>query len=156
LFISCTLVKHLFLWRLYGWQIELDLNLLKTVLRMEPLSCRTPAMVRKEVWIHLLAYNLVRGVMGRAARRHQVPVRELSFTGALQAVQSFAPYLAFATPAQQARMFDELLRVIAQRRVGNRPGRTEPRKRKRRQGKHPYLTKPRKVEKEEMMLDNAA
>jgi hypothetical protein len=55
------------LWRYYGWQIELDLRSLKQTLQMDILRGQSPEMVRKEIWIHLLAYNLLRGLMARAA-----------------------------------------------------------------------------------------
>ena len=63
------------------WHAELDIRSLKVAMRMDVLRCRTPAMVRKEFWAHLLAYDLVRGAMAEAAVRHGVPARELSFQG---------------------------------------------------------------------------
>ena len=63
------------------WQAELDLRSLKVTLHMDVLRCRTPEMVRKEVWMHLLGYNLIRAVMADAARAQGVAPRELSFAG---------------------------------------------------------------------------
>jgi Transposase DDE domain len=130
------------------WQCELDLNALKTTLQMEHLRCQTPEMVEKEVWVHLLAYNLLRQTMAEAARAHGVLPRQLSFKGAQQAVNAFAPYLAVLAEAGE-RLWQELLRAVARHRVGERPDRVEPRKLKRRVGKYSYMTKPRKQEREQ-------
>ena len=122
------------------WHCELDLRSLKTTLQMNHLRCKTPEMVRKELWTHLLAYNLIRQTMAEAACRHQVLPRQLSFKGAVQLVHAFAPH--GTTPLSAAR-WTELLRAIAHHRVGDRPNRVEPRKIKRRRAKYPYLTTPR-------------
>ena len=36
------------------WHVELDLRNIKTTLGMEVLSCKTPEMVIKEIWVYLL------------------------------------------------------------------------------------------------------
>src|SRR5260370_37981546 len=72
------------------WYAELDLRALKQTLQMDVLRGRTPEMVRKEIWAHLLAYNLVRGQMAEAARAAGVYPVQLSFKGAGQAVKAFA------------------------------------------------------------------
>jgi hypothetical protein len=72
------------LWRHYGWQIELDIRSLKSAMQMGELRCKTPELVHKEVWTHILAYNLLRTVMAQAAARHGVAPRTISFTGAMQ------------------------------------------------------------------------
>lgn len=127
------------------WQAELDLRSLKITLGMDRLRCRTPEMVRKEIWAHLLAYNLIRTVMARAALTHQTPLREISFKGTLQTLQAFAGYLLSATAASAEVLYDCLLRAIVQHVVGNRPNRIEPRARKWRGKTFPYLSKPRHV-----------
>src|SRR5512144_3252810 len=71
------------------WNAELDLRTLKTEMQMEMLRTKSPEMVRKEVAIHLLAYNLIRGIMAEAARTGEVTPRALSFKGALHTVRSF-------------------------------------------------------------------
>ena len=68
---------------------------------MRELRCKTPELVRKEVWAHILAYNLLRTVMAQAAARHGAEPRSLSFTGAMQTLQAFQPLLAFGA-AQDA------------------------------------------------------
>ncbi len=73
------------------WNCELDIRSIKHSLRMDVLRCKTPEMVRKEIWCHMLAYNLLRGTMVESAKRHDVLPRQLSVKGAMQAVESFTP-----------------------------------------------------------------
>jgi hypothetical protein len=101
-------------------------------MQMDVLRCKTPKMVEKEIWTHLLAYNLLRTVMAIAAAEVGIAPREVSFTGAKQAVTAFAPKLEAARPEERPVLIDALLRVIAYHRVGDRPGRWEPRALKRR------------------------
>jgi hypothetical protein len=124
------------------WHCELDLRSIKTSLQMGHLRCKSPEMVEKEIWVHFLAYNLIRQTMAEAARAHSVLPRHLSFKGACQFVNSFAVYLAME-PSFKYRLWSALLFAIAQHEVGDRPNRIEPRALKYRQGKYPYMTQPR-------------
>ena len=63
------------------WRIELCLDDLKTVLGLEALRCKSPAMIHRELLALLVAHNLVRAVMANAAREHAVALDRLSFTG---------------------------------------------------------------------------
>jgi hypothetical protein len=128
------------------WHAELDLRSLKTEMRMEMLRTKTPAMVRKEVAIHLLAYNLIRGIMAEAARVEEVSPRRLSFSGALHTVRSFEEGHLY-DPARIAADLPRLLELIGQKRVGDRPDRYEPRAVKRRPKPYPRLKLPRRVAK---------
>lgn len=125
------------------WQAELHLRSLKTTLGMDVLRAKTPAMVRKELWAHLLAYNLIRTVMAQAADQHHVQPTQLSFTGTLQTLRAFAPYALTATAAAAADLAQRILAAIATHRVGDRPDRCEPRAVKRRPKPYPLLTRPR-------------
>jgi hypothetical protein len=125
------------------WHVELDLRAIKQTMAMDVLRCRTPQMARKEVWMHLLAYNLVRAVMAEAAAGAGAPPRELSFAGAVQTITAFAPLLQLADPSDLPRLWAILLRAIARHRVGNRPDRFEPRAVKRRPKSTPWLSVPR-------------
>jgi len=126
------------------WHAELDLRSIKQALQMDVLRGKTPDMVRKEVWAHLLAYNVVRGLMARAARAAGVRPRELSFTGALQTLNAFLPYLGrAASEAEWSRLWGEMVRALGQHRVGDRPGRYEPRAVKRRPKNYTRLNEPR-------------
>ena len=86
------------------WNIELDFRSIKCVLQMDVLRCKTPEMVRKEIWMHLLAYNLIRGLMAKAAAGHGKQPRQLSFKGALQTMTAFQDALRGATPSDRARL----------------------------------------------------
>jgi DDE family transposase len=126
------------------WDAELHLRSLKTVLHMDVLRGKTPAMVRKEIWAHLLAYNLVRKVMAQAAQTHQVKPHTISFKATLQTLKAFAlPLLTCARHALPA-VIATMLKAIARHQVGNRPGRLEPRALKRRPKPYDLLTQPRK------------
>ena len=123
------------------WLAELDLRALKQTLQMDVLRCQTPEMVRKEVWAHLLAYNLVRQVMARAAQEAKILPVQLSFTGAVQAINAFAGIAWKA--ADWEEVWRRLRAAVASQRVGDRPNRYEPRARKRRPKEYPLLNVPR-------------
>jgi hypothetical protein len=122
------------------WNVELDLRHLKTTLGLERLHCKTPEMNRKALWVGLLAYNLIRLLMAESAKQADVLPRLLSFKHSLQL------WLAWnhgGPPSfDEANLF-ALYGLIAQQRVGNRPGRIEPRAVKRRAKTYPLLMKPR-------------
>ncbi len=122
------------------WRAEIDLRSLKTVMEMDVLRCKKPEMVRKEVWTHLLAYNLIRTVIAKAAEAHKRKPYEISFKGAMQTINSFRDYMLMDLTSN---WYEELLKAIAYHEVGNRPGRYEPRARKRRPKNYRLLTIPR-------------
>jgi hypothetical protein len=124
------------------WHVELDLRNIKTTLGMERLSCQTPAMAIKEISIYLLAYNLIRLMMAQAALLIGQLPRQISFKHTVQL------WLAWAQHANSIDHEDKLhglFVLIAQQKVGGRPGRIEPRAVKRRPKPYPLLTKPRSV-----------
>src|SRR3954466_7140009 len=125
------------------WEGEVDIRSIKSVMQMDILRCKTPEMVRKEIWAHLLAYNLLRTAMAVAAAENGLEPRQVSFKGAKQAVTAFAPKIEAARPEDRPALIDALLTVIAYHRVGDRPGRWEPRARKRRPQPGAPLTQPR-------------
>src|SRR5437588_9466456 len=113
---------------------------------MEVLRAKSPAMVRKEVAVHLLAYNLIRGIMAEAGRAGGVKPRRLSFKGALHTVRAFEEGHLY-DPVRIAADLPRLLELVVQKRVGDRPDRYEPRAVKRRPKPHPLLRMPRKKAK---------
>jgi hypothetical protein len=125
------------------WEGEVDIRSIKSTMQMDVLRCRTPEMVHKEIWAHLLAYNLLRTVMAVAAGENGLEPRQVSFKGAKQAVTAFAPKIEAARPEDRPALIDALLVVIAYHRVGDRPGRWEPHARKRRPKPGARLTQPR-------------
>jgi len=127
------------------WDGEVNIRSIKSTMKMDVLRCKTPEMVRKEIWAHLLAYNLLRTVMAVAAAEGHVEPRKISFKGAKQAVTAFAPKIEAARPEDRARLIDVMLTAIAYYRVGDRPGRWEPRARKRRPKPGMRLMQPRAV-----------
>lgn len=136
------------------WNAELDLRSLKTVMQMEMLRCKTPDLVRKEIWTHILAYNLIRTVMAQAATKHRIHPRSISFKGTIQTLEAFQQLIAFRgqdDTALRNHIYQHLLDAVATHRVGNRPGRFEPRQIKRRHGKYDLLTKPRREAKLELL-----
>jgi hypothetical protein len=136
------------------WNNELDLRSIKVVLQMDLLRCKTPELVRKEVWTHVLAYNLIRTVMAQAAAREGVPPRSISFTATLQVLEAFRPLIAFQVhrgAAHRAALYQQILRAIAVHRVADRPDRFEPRMAKRRPKRYDRLTRPRQEIKLRML-----
>jgi hypothetical protein len=135
------------------WNAELDLRSIKSAMQMRELRCKTPELVHKEVWAHILAYNLIRTLMAQAAARHEILPRSISFTGAMQTLEAFQPLLEFTAAqdaAERLRLCQELLDAIASHRVGDRPDRYEPRVKKRRRNHYGWLTKPRAEMKRKM------
>lgn len=131
-----------------------DIRSIKQTMQMDVLRCKTPEMIHKEVWTHLLAYNLLRTVMAVAPNENEIEPREVSFKGAKQTVTSFAPKIEAAESHQRAPLLDAKLKAIAYHLVRNRPGRWEPRAVKRRPQRHNRLTQPRDVEKSELTVKN--
>lgn len=128
------------------WHAELDLRTLKTQMRMEMLRTKRPEMVRKEVAAHLVAYNLIRGLMAEGARVVTVKPRALSFMGALHTVRSFEESRLY-DPARIEADLPRLLELIGKKRLKDRPDRYEPRAVKRRPKPHPLLKMPREAAK---------
>jgi hypothetical protein len=136
------------------WSAELDLRTLKTTMQMEMLRCKTPGLVRKEIWTHILAYNLIRTIMAQAATKHDVEPRSISFKGAVQTLAAFQPLIAIqgqSDSAHRQRLYEQLLDAVAVHRVADRPDRFEPRRKKRRNKRYDLLTKPRREAKRDML-----
>jgi hypothetical protein len=136
------------------WNAELDLRSLKQTMRMEILRCKTPELVRKEIWTHLLGYNLIRTIMAQAAIKHGISPRAISFKGAIQTLAAFQPVIAIQghhNSEFRIRLYQQLLDAIALHRVADRPDRFEPRLRKRRPKHYGFLRKPRHLTKLQMI-----
>ena len=133
------------------WTIELDLRAIKDVLQMDVLRCKSPERVEKEIWMHLLAYNLIRCVMAKAAEAHDKEPRQLSFKGALQTMTAFQDVLRWASPGARRYLVEVMLEAISNHDVGDRPGRVEPRANKRRPKSQRFLMEPRKQARKRLM-----
>jgi Transposase DDE domain len=133
------------------WEAERHLRSIKVVLGLDVLRCRTPALVRKELWMGLLGYNVIRGLMVEAAKAHGRGPHRVSFKGALQTLQAYEPALREGTRSQRSWLWGILLESIARDEVGRRPNRAEPRARKRRPKPYPLLMVPRDEAKEALL-----
>ena len=125
------------------WQAELNLRSLKSTLQMDILRCKTPAMLRKELWAHFLIYNLIRLAMAQAAQNQPCLPWQLSFKGSAQALVAFGGFWPSVSVADPAMHYRNMLQAIAEHPVGHRPGRVEPRAKKRRPRALPLLTEGR-------------
>ena len=136
------------------WNAELDLRSLKQTMQMDILRCKTPELVRKEIWTHILAYNLIRTIIAQAASKYDVEPRTISFKGAIQTLEAFQPLIAIQGECDSGfrqTLYQQLLDAIATHRVANRPDRFEPRLRKRRQKKYDRMMKPRQEIKRDIL-----
>jgi len=130
---------------LYGfrWNVELDIRQIKQTLHLDHLRCKTPAMVRRELWVTLLAYNLIRKVIATSAAMHHKPPRRLGFTFACQTILASWMLLSTGSCRHAPALYDLTLRHIAAQEVADRPGRIEPRVLKRRRHRYPLMQAPR-------------
>ena len=135
------------------WNNELDLRIIKQTLQMNVLCCKTPELIRKEIWAHIISYNLIRAMIAQAATKHAIEPRTISFKGAIQTLAAFQPLIeAICRDRTKHRIeiYHQILDAIAMHRVGDRLDRFEPRLRKRRDGAYDLLTKPRHIAKSEI------
>lgn len=135
---------------LYGlrWEVEIDLRHLKSAMDMDLLRTKSPAMIRKEMALYFLAYNLIRSLMAQAATRHGKDPARLSFKGTLQHLNTFLPLLAMSRAKKRKQHYDTLLLLVARERLPDRPLRREPRVVKRRPKSSRWMQEPRPVLKQ--------
>ena len=136
------------------WNAELDLRSLKQTLQMDVLRCKTPELVRKELWTHILAYNLIRTIMAQVAASHHRDPRTVSFKATVQTLEAFQPIIAMHGNADmeiRTRLYQALLDALVVHRIGDRPGRVEPRQKKRRPKCYDRLMKPRHEAKQAIL-----
>ena len=127
------------------WSIELHFREIKITLGMDVLRCKTPAMVEKEVMMHMISYNLIRAIMQRAANEHQVDLTRISFKGSVDTLRHWSPSLESqrGNRKKQELMLSAMLKLIATDLVPLRPDREEPRVKKRRAKNYQLMTSPR-------------
>jgi len=107
-------------------------------------------MVRRELWVTLLAYNLIRKVIATSVFVHGKQPRQLGFVFACQTILSSWMLLSTGSCRDARGLYFGALSRIASRKVGNRPGRIEPRVLKRRRHRYPLMTRPRSELQEEL------
>jgi DDE family transposase len=125
------------------WQVELDIRSLKVTLGMSDLRCKTPSMVEREIWAHLLAYNLIRKVGAQVAQQMKVTPRSVSFKAVKQAILGGWQHATKLEGADYVRVAKVMLKMLRKQKVGHRPGRCEPRAVKVRPKAQKLLTEPR-------------
>ena len=134
---------------LYGqrWNVELHFAQIKTVLDLDVLRCQSPDMIHKELQIHLIAYNLVRVLMQRAAHSHDVALKRISFKGSLDTIRHWTCVVRASAgkAAKRRQLVSKMLECIARDLIPERPGRSEPRAVKRRPKSFNRLTMPRNI-----------
>lgn len=124
------------------WQIEVDFRNIKSTLGLRNLSCKTPEMAIKELWVYFLAYNLIRSIMAASAYQCTLLPREISFKHTLQLIEAFS--------GNSNIHLNQFLRRISEKQIGNRTGRIEPRAIKKRRNEYPLLMKQRGIAREEI------
>lgn len=125
------------------WSVELNFEHIKTSMKMAELRGKTPGVVRKEIWTHLVAYNLIRAVMWETAVTRDVPADRISFKGTIQQIAVTSDLLAVREGRPSELSMHTLLVLVARQIVPYRPNRIEPRVRKRRPKPYPLMTQPR-------------
>ena len=132
------------------WDVELFFRDIKTTMGMDVLRCQTPEMIRKEVLMHFIAYNCIRRLMGEAAKEADISFRAVSFKGSLQALRNWEPHLnqGKLTRIERSRLIADLYEAMTDTPIRQRPGRSEPRCRKRRPKNYELMTRPRHEMKE--------
>jgi hypothetical protein len=132
------------------WEVEVDLRHVKTTLGMEMLRGKTPEMVRKEIFVHLMAYNLLRTLMWESAHKVGVSPLRVSLQGTRQHLENFLSQLADATYKKRQRLYRILLQVVSHKLVLHRPDRFEPRLKKLRPKSYGWMQQPRAVLKRKL------
>jgi hypothetical protein len=125
------------------WNVELDIRSIKQTLGLDHLRCKTPAMILRELWVTMLAYNLIRKVIATSAAVHGRQPRRLGFTLACQTILSSWMLWATLSCHDPGALHATILAQIAANEVANRPGRIEPRVLKRRRHRYPLMQRPR-------------
>jgi putative transposase len=124
------------------WQVELDIRSLKTHMQMDHLRCKSPSMVRKEIYAHMIAYNLIRDLVVHTSITYEMSPKELSHKGAVQALNAFAERLHVDSDRLDA-LEAALYESIAEHPIGDRKPRVHPREIKRRRKNYKLMQKPR-------------
>jgi putative transposase len=133
------------------WQVELDIRTLKVTLGMSDLRCLTPFMVEREIWAHILAYNLIRKVGAQVAEQKKVSPRSISFKATKQAVLAGWQQATQLQGTDYVRLETMMLKILRKQKVGHRPGRCEPRAIKARPKPHKLLTEPREEARDKLL-----
>ena len=131
------------------WKVELFLRDIKITMAMDVLRCQTPALIHKELWMHIIAYNLVRLLILQASAPDSIDPTHISFSGTIAALRHWAVVLASAhSPSHREYLLREFFHCLASDKIPRRPNRREPRTLKRRGKNYQFLTQPRSAFRE--------
>jgi putative transposase len=138
------------------WHVELDIRSLKVTLGMSDLRCKTPFMVEREIWAHIMGYNLIRKVGAQVAQQMKVSPRSVSFKAVKQAILGGWEPATRLQGADYVRVQKVMLKMLRKQKVGHRPGRCEPRAVKARPKPHKLLTEPRQEARAKLLQGKPA
>lgn len=133
------------------WEVELHLRSIKTVMGMNRISCDTPDMVRKEIGVYLLAYNIIRELMMDGCLKADALPTQISFKGALQLLNQFSPHFISLNKKKKSALYFQMLSLIVKNKVGMRPNRVEPRALRPKSLSFPTLRNDRKIEIDKLL-----
>lgn len=125
------------------WQAEVNLKHLKTTLKLEFVRCKSPAMVRKDIFVHCLGYNLLRSLILDSVAETAIPTLQMSMQASRQVLLTFMPQLMSAEEVQRYEYYGLIMVLLWEQRLPQRPNRVEPRVVKRRPKCYSRLTRPR-------------
>jgi hypothetical protein len=137
------------------WSIEVDFRTLKAMMAMDVLRCKSQAMVDKVIAVYLLAYNLIRWAMAKAASLSDTLPRALSFMVAKRALGALEEHLRHHGIRRAGLTIELILMTIAAHKLPHRPNRVEPRAKKRRPKPLPLLTLPRVLARQRILEQRA-
>ena len=143
--------------RLYlrRWRVELFLRDIKTTLQMDTLKCKSPAMLHRELLMHLIGYNLIRTLMVESASLHEMDLERISFKGSMDTIRHFSLVIAQArSRRQRIQLTNDLLAALAGDPLPDRPDRIEPRHQKRRPKVYPFLSQSRALWRAKLLASN--
>jgi len=130
------------------WRVELSFDDLKTTMKAETMRCQSPDMVRRELMLHAIAYNLVRRIMLASAAATDAPLERMSFKGTLDTLRQWQETVARQPAgALRQRALRDMLLLCGLDEVPDRPGRSQPRCLKKRPKPYQLLTSPRHLMK---------
>lgn len=132
------------------WQVETCFAALKISMGADELRCKSSEMIQKEIWMNLIAYNAIRFLQRKAGGLAGVASWRMSFKGSLEVARVWVTRFGVGRKHHGA-LRRELYRHLGETMVVERPGRVEPRVKKRRPKKVKLMTKPRRVLRDELM-----
>ena len=137
------------------WKVELYFDDIKTTMHAAAMRCLSPDMVRRELLLHAIAYNLIRRLMLQSAWQEGSPLDQISFKGTLDTVRHWQ----HTTDAQRSvraknDVLEKMFHLCANDLLPLRPGRSEPRALKRRLKPYQLLTRHRHLMKVSLSRNN--